>query len=131
MRDWIKVNQMGPEEIEAAALVQLFFLTTKDTFARLKVGEVFHFTDKDLHLNFPIFAKSLGLFGPIYENVNGKCPAVSMCLENDESLLFFIPRNINPETQKILNEREDGEKIRKEVLEFCKVLRPNWNWSEI
>jgi hypothetical protein len=122
---------MKPEEIEAAVMVQLFFLATREAFASLKVGGVHHITEKDLDDNFPIFAKSLGLVGPIYESVDGKCPAVSICLGSRERpLLFFIPSYINPWTQEVLDKRKDGEKIRKEVIKFCKVLRPNWNWPE-
>jgi hypothetical protein len=131
MTDWIKISQMKPEELEAAVMVELFWIAMKEAFARLRIGDVIHFLESDLDIHFPAFANSLGLSGALYQNIGGKCPAVSIYLESDtrDQMLFFVP-NHSQRTQEILDQREDGGKIRKGVLAICRDIRPGWGWPE-
>lgn len=130
MRNWIQLSEMNRGEIEAAAMVELCIRVVMDTLAHSHKGEIIHFFATDLHTHFSLFTESLGLSGSLYRISEGKCPAVSIYLDGKEEFISFFNLMDDEEIRKKLDERADGEAIRRAALMVAKSLRSNWIWPE-
>lgn len=118
---------LAPEEQRAyLALERLMEAVNIITERRWGPGVLFT-QGNEMHQHFPVFAKAMGLQGPLYESENGKCPAVTLYDNGNTQYIIFWPTSIVGEMS--LEEGEEKEKIMSAAIAFVKALRPHSNWD--
>ena len=98
-------------------------------------GEMIHIPTKDLHRFFPVFARAVGIRGPLYRLKSGTCPAVEIYLlddgskdSNKKSFWLINPYLHHSRSSTLLKKRVMGKRISEAARSFCRAWLPDWNW---